>query len=221
MAYIWENYSEDKRFRTGERISPYLEIAFPDSAGADVNPLLRFARIFEELAELRRYSGGTVPREDISDISRDTENLLFHYLAQMDLLAGLDARQIRVNALEREILTGSFGSFCAAHWQALTRHDRRVILYTLAQRYESVTIGGCFFEAAQKLWEYVSILYEPSTELYYLYIYARKTDYSAMLLEMITLLFWDIQCSLRVFWYYHYGIIGAEDSMRISEIQIV
>lgn len=217
MAYIWENYSEEKRFRVGTCISPYLEIAFPDGAGGDVNPLLRFSEIFQPLEELPAIAQPDCPYSQKEEL----ENILFHYLAGLDRLRGLDEKQIRVNALEREIMAGSFGALCAEHWRKLTEHDQRAILYTLAERFENETAEHWFSRAAQRLWGYVSILYEPATELYYVYICARETEYTAILMDVVMHLFWDMRCNFRITWLYHYGVIGADDSMRISEIQIV
>lgn len=220
MAYIWENYSEEKRFRVGRYISPYLEIAFPDTAGGEVNPLLRFSEIFQPLEKLPPEFASALPGSVYSR-KEELENILFHCLAGLDRLRGLDEKQHRVNALEKEILAGSFGTLCAEYWRKLTEHDQLVILHTLVEQFECETVEYWFFRAAQRLWRYVSILYEPATELYYVYVYARETEYTAMLMDVIVHLFWDMRCDLQVTWRYHYGVIGADDSMRISEIQIV
>lgn len=220
MAYIWENYSEEKRFRIGQYISPYLEIAFPDTAGGEVNPLLRFSEIFQPLEKLLPDFASALP-DSVYSRKEELENILFHCLAELDRLRGLDKKQIRVNVLEREIMAGSFGTLCAEHWRRLTEHDQRAILYTLAERFENETAEHWFFRSAQRLWEYMSILYEPATELYYVYVYARETAYTAILMDVIVHLFWDMRCDFQVIWLYHYGVIGADDSMRISEIQIV
>lgn len=221
MAYIWENYSPDKHFRVGEYVSPYMEIVFPDTAGDEVNPMLRFGEIFRPLSELLNLASSSEKRDRNAQLKEELENILFHFLVRLDRQCGLDKKQIRVNALEKEILTCSFGFFCAQHWRKLTEHDQRAILYTLSEKYESENIDHWFFLAAQRLWEHVSVLYEPAMELYYVYVYARETEYAKTLMKIIVELFWDLRCEYQITWLYHYGIIGADNSMRISEIQIV
>lgn len=234
MSYIWENDSKRKIFRRGRFVSPYLEVM--SSGGEDgvdfVNPLLRFAGIFDELAALEDACDGPAgkaglagpPPQKLSTVCSmipEIENVLFHCLAALDLLHGIDSRQVKADALERNILNGAFGTYEAAHWNELSRHDQRVILYTLTEKYESETAKDFFFQAVQKLFDRVSLIYEKSDKIYYLYISSNKTDYRDTLMSIVTQLFWSIQCKLQIIWRYHYGIIGVEDTMRISEICIL
>ena len=227
MAYIWEDHPERKTFRQGKNVSPYLEVMSPGgSEGVSlVNPLLRFAGIFDALAPLNMIHDlmGT-PTEEMPLVTfhmPDIENVLFHYLASLDRIRGIDAKQIRVDALERSILAGDFGPFEQAHWNELTERDRRVILHTLADKYACETVDNFFFLAVQKLFDHVSLIFEKDTGSYYLYISDHKTDHRDTLMKIVTQLFWDIRHKLEIIWHYHYGIIGNDDTMRTSEICIL
>ena len=222
MAYIWENYSEDKLFCRGDCVSPYLEMMTAEEAIGYVNPMLRFSSIFNELEKCREVSvQDELEADTIQKWATELENILFHYLAHIDLLSGMDIRQIKVNYLERELAAGAFGRFIAEHWDELTSHDKRVILYTLADKYESEAVDHYFLLAAQKLWDYVSLLYEKSTETYYLHVSVHITAYTSILMKVIIYLFWDGPSKPEITWNRHYGIIGSNDTMRISEICIV
>ena len=102
MAYIWENYSGDNRYRVGEKICPYIEAFNQRPPAINVNPLIRFARIFN--ASFRDVSGEVfafdalvenIRKEGVDQII----NVLFHYLAQLDRMKGLDTGQRLIEKL--------------------------------------------------------------------------------------------------------------------------
>lgn len=212
MAYIWENYLSTKKYCLGREISPYMEILTESETACQVNPLIRFAEIF----------GNREPRQLISENfeSGEFDNVLFHYLALLDLLKGIDIKQIKADHLEEEIKQGAFGTCVGKDWDRLKVKDRNVILYVLLEKLESETPDHYFWQAVQKLFVETSMIYEKSTDRYYCYICEQETDYNKLLMDIVTFLFWNIQCKLQIVWKYHYGIIGSDDTMKISGIQI-
>ena len=103
MSYIWEDYRAEKIFRTGKKISPYMETAENNHVLCEVNPLIRFSEIFSD-------SGVLSENEELA-------NMIFHYLAMTDMLSGINESQIKVNWLEKEILKGSFGEKLKDNWE--------------------------------------------------------------------------------------------------------
>lgn len=55
---------------------------------------------------------------------------------------------------------------------------------------------------------------------YILYISNKKSSVNEDKLELIKALFFDATCSLEVFWEYHFGIIGINETMKINQIAI-
>ncbi len=225
MAYIWENYLSTRKYCLGREISPYMEMLTESEKVCQVNPLIRFAEIFsgrESLWDNGEEEDDRGLREIISENfeSGEFENVLFHYLALLDLLKGIDEKQIKADHLEEEIKQGDFGMDVGKKWDGLKVKDRNVILYALLEKLQSETADNCFFKAVQKLFAETSMIYEKSTDRYYCYICEQETDYNKLLMDIVTFLLWNIQCKLQIVWKYHYGIIGNDDTMKVSGIQI-
>ena len=207
MSYIWEDYRAEKIFRTGKKISPYMETAENNHVLCEVNPLIRFSEIFSD-------SGVLSENEELA-------NMIFHYLAMTDMLSGINESQIKVNWLEKEILKGSFGEKLKDNWEVIQLRHQEILLYTLLHRLETQQIENEFFNACKKLFEIISLIYEKNTDTYYFYISEDKTEYNEMLLDTAVMMFWDIQYRLEVIWKNHYGIIDSGDTMQIQNIYIL
>ena len=207
MSYIWEDYCSEKIFRTGKKISPYMEIAENNHVLCEVNPLIRFSEIFSD--------------SDVLSENEALANMIFHYLAMTDMLSGINESQIKVNWLEKEILKGSFGEKLKDNWNMIQPKHQEILLYTLLHRLETQQIENEFFNACKKLFESTSLIYEKNTDTYYFYISEDKTEYNEMLLDTAVMIFWNIQYNLEVIWKNHYGIIGSDDTMKIHNIYIL
>ena len=207
MSYIWEDYRAEKIFRTGKKISPYMETAENNHVLCEVNPLIRFSEIFSD-------SGVLSENEELA-------NMIFHYLAMTDMLSGISENQIKANWLEKEILKGSFGEKLRGNWNRIQLRHQEILLYTLLHRLETQQIENEFFNACKKLFESTSLIYEKNTDTYYFYISEDKTEYNEMLLDTAVMMFWDIQYRLEIIWKNHYGIIDSDDTMKIHNIYIL
>ena len=207
MSYIWEDYRAEKIFRTGKKISPYMETAENNHVLCEVNPLIRFSEIFSD--------------SDVLSENEALANMIFHYLAMTDMLSGINESQIKVNWLEKEILKGSFGEKLKDNWNMIQPKHQEILLYTLLHRLETQQIENEFFNACKKLFESISLIYEKNTDTYYFYISEDKTEYNEMLLDTAVMIFWDIQYKLEVIWKNHYGIIDSDDTMKIQNIYIL
>lgn len=207
MSYIWEDYCSEKIFRTGKKISPYMEIAENNHVLCEVNPLIRFSEIFSD--------------SDVLSENEALANMIFHYLAMTDMLSGINESQIKVNWLEKEILKGSFGEKLKDNWNMIQPKHQEILLYTLLHRLETQQIENEFFNACKKLFESTSLIYEKNTDTYYFYISEDKTEYNEMLLDTAVMIFWNIQYRLEVIWKNHYGIIDSDDTMKIQNIYIL
>lgn len=212
MAYIWEKYSADKMFVSGKIVCPYIEI-FSDSVNRiEVNPLIRFSELFELLhsEEIKNI----INNSDVSD------NILYHYLAQLDKCKGLTYKQRIIEALRNELKAGYFGDKAKVLWSDLDFADKDTVLYLLADRL--LHDGNSYFmEAISKLYKLSSLCYEEKTDTYYLYVGEEESEYNVNKYELIKVLFWTINKKIKPVWTNHYGIIGIADTMRINSIQIV
>lgn len=211
MAFIWENYSLSKRYVVGKKISPYMEIFSDAESVIPVNPLIRFNDLFSVLESV-----------DCLNLETDVlENILFHYLASFDLLRGIDQKQIGINYLERELQDGYWGVLIKENWAQINEKHKEIILHSLYMKVVNHSPKDYFFMAIQKLFSVVSLVYEKDTDTHYLYIGETKTEYAQMLVSIVVSLFGSIQNNIEIIWEKHYGIIGSDNTMKISEILIV
>ena len=207
MPYIWEEYTSDKRFRIGDKICPYMEVFQNNSIAVEVNPIIRFSEIIN--LDLKEF-----------DINGEVQNVIFHYLAQLDRVKGLSYFQSLIECIRNEIQREYWGTEVSTIWKELMPQDQNVILSVLMQRLLNDN-KSFFMVAIGKLFPEASLCYEEKTNLYYLYIRADESAYNQNLLNIVKILFWNINKSILVVWKNHYGIIGTDDTMYIERIQIV
>lgn len=223
MSYIWESYSDEKEYRIGDKICPYIEVFNQHPQAVDVNPLLRLSSIFKAAVsdEQGTVYAFDILREQIGDEGNEqVVNVLFHFLAQLDKTKGLSPTQQVVEKLRDEIERGMWGSKVQDSFKGLTERDKDCILYVLSSRIQKDN-RSFFMEAVGKCFPFSSLCYEEKTDLYYLYIGVAETDYNINKLDVIKALFWNINRKLLPVWDYHYGIVGCNDTMHIDSIQIV
>ena len=207
MSYIWEKYSDNKHFSIGISVCPYLEVFENNSDYIEVNPMIRFSEILD--LDIMKY-----------DNNGDIQNVIFHYLAQLDRVKGLTYFQAVVEKVRNEIEKGYWGEVVAISWNNITNNAQEIILSNLAQRLLNDN-QTYFMETIGKLFSEASLCYEEATELYYLYLREEENMYNKQLLKIVKHLFWNMDKKLLIVWKRHYGIIGCEDSMYIDYIQII
>lgn len=223
MAYLWENYSEEKKYQIDEKLCPYIEVINQDLLTVYVNPLLRFSELFNASLEgddeavfafdiLRKMIGENGENQII--------NILFHYLAQLDQTKGLDSSQCLMEEIRSEIENGLWGIKIKNLLNILTEEDKDHILYYLSLRCNNEN-KSFFMDTIGNVFTISSLCYEEKTDLYYLYIGATENDYNLSKLDLIKLLFWPLNKNIKIIWNYHYGIIGCDDTMKIDRIQVV
>ena len=117
MNYVWEALllaeesgvkEEQVVFVQASAINPYLETAFEDlnlkgleNACVPVNPLYRFGPVFSALIgeQFDRFSAS---RGFLIDV-------LFHFLAQMDLMDGMSRLEYHRKFMQKEVVNGRYG----------------------------------------------------------------------------------------------------------------
>ena len=212
MAYIWENYSSGKRYYVANHFSPYTEVLTSDKSNEAVNPNIRFSSIFYNLPELANL---------LNEYNHDLENYIFHLLAQVDLLKGLDKEQLLMNFFEREILDGVFGDFLANEWRKIKVRHKTIILNCMVSKYCRGIEEKLFSSCILKIFDSISITEEIKTGITYIYISEKKSEYNEAILNVIKLLFWKINKKIKICWGHHYGVIGANPTMKIGGIVII
>lgn len=221
MSYIWEHYSEQKRYTRQEILTPYFETCNDESfRTCYVNPLLRFDFVSKVFTALEEKSLDLPDGIDYyTDVDfKQIENVVFHLIAIKEFGNGLDEMQVKMNFFNAEIEKGFLGKKIKNAWKNINVHDKNVLLYGMVQ---SLSGADVFFRSLIVLFAEVSIIYEKSENLYYLYIGEEKNEYRSCLLNVAIDFFWNMSNRIEIVWKNHFGIIGNNKMMRIDFIVII
>lgn len=229
MNFIWDivlraresgYQEEDLFFVQAADYSPYYEQSFSvlnqdtvEKKEIELNALFRFSHIFQEIL-----------KKDVNEFE-EFQKYLFdtavHILLYADLHYGISKRELYIRKFTKEILNGIFGEDAAQNFQMTDAHEQNrlaALVLTQVQTGSSLII----FRKA------VLVLY-PNAMLYQiradkktllLYVEVKKSAEREQALNFVLEMFLPLCYELRVFWGYHFGVIGVESTMIMDEIEI-
>lgn len=222
MNYLWEIMLQAKEqgiekekihFTAAQRYSPYMELSeeflnltrLEEPYEVEINPYYRFNPIFQYmfLPDL----------EDYPSLRNGLFQLLIQELAENDLKMGMTREEYYKKLLGRAIEDESF---------ALFRGEEREILLqgmlTLYREGESIALFR------QVICALISdcIVYNSNREPYEILVYIgkKKSESLKKKVAFITHQFLNIRYHIDIYYEYHFGIIGIEETMCIGEIAI-
>lgn len=234
MNFLWDMVLRAKKqgwkeeelfFRQAEEYSPFYEQSFScinetmiDTGKIELNLLYRFADIFQELlcekdCELRERE-----YEEFRQYLIDT---MLHVLVYTDLRHGLTKREIYIKRLLREIKGGAYGSRTANSFSLLEADKQNRLAALLLIQMETGS-SLLHFRKAIRIVCPDAILYQLKEERKKLLIYLSRKENQGkkQTLQLLQDLFLPIGFELRVFWKYHFGIIGVDVTMQMDEIAL-
>lgn len=235
MRYLWEvlleaekeQIAEEKiRFIHAPHGSGYMELSLPcinqvrleeDGKSEDiiieVNIYYRFYEIFH----------GMFPPDpiDFFSLRESLTNISLHMLAQNDVLKGMTREDYYKRLLTKEIIKGDFGSIAADVFFSMDRDEQEKLLSGWLNSYRIGSALPVFLDMINGLVE-DSIVYHNNTEPNEILIYTglRKERSLEQRIQFLIDTFLDVQYDVEVFYEYHFGIIGVEETMRIDEIAL-
>ncbi len=219
MTYIFDNYSVDNAYRLAlNNFSPYAECLNTQGLEREVNGLFRFSDIFKELAGY--LEGGKDRSEEIS--------LLFHILANYDLLSGMTGMDIHMILWEEMIQGGYCGDRNKDLYEKLSNHQKYIILKYFEHRRQSNIRRSYAYEAGRELLD-AMFYYSCAKECLLIFIPFAKKEKSAEdsectygeLYELWRSMFLDYWVKDKAVWEKHFGVIGFESLMTIGELQLI
>ena len=210
MAYIWENYSTQKKFRLMKKISPYIEAIERNDFETEVNPLLRFTPIFDALFDL----------DEALDRDR-LANTLLHFLARLDRCSGVNELLSELSFLDGEIDDGFMGVDAQTTWRELDRRTKFIVLCHLRAQLLDGGRDNYFFAATSMVFPSAALYLEKSSGRHYIFVAERRTAERERLAALLEKFFWSLDQELEWVWRYHFGIIDHAPTMVIDQIQIM
>lgn len=235
MRYLWEvllaaceeGIREEKlRFVHTPSGSGYMELSLPclnqtwveedDETGnvsIGVNTYYRFYDIFHNMFP--------PDAAEFPALRESLTNLSLHMLAQNDIRKGLTKDDYHKRLLEKEILSEGFGVAARNVFLAMNRAEQETLLGGWLNSFRAGSALPFFLDMVHGLVA-DSIVYHsnecPNEVL--IYTGLRKERNLEQRLRFLIDTFLDFRYHAEVFYEYHFGIIGVEETMRIGEIAI-
>jgi len=231
MNYIWEMLlkadkenipREDIKFVQANICSPYMEMAFddinstsmPEDNIIEINEYYRFYEIFKDLFNIN-FQENKELRQVLLDI-------LIHYLAELDLMQGLNKGEIYKRFLYKDILNNVFGEKLAKNIVYFEKEEIDVLLNGFITSYKTGISLQLFKKVLKEIFKN-SIVYSSKEKPKNIYIYLdeRKKVELENKVSVILETFLPINMKPLIFWDKHFGIIGINNTMKINEMVMV
>ncbi len=235
MRYLWEvllaageEGIPEKRIRFVHTPSGsgYMELSLPclnqtwveedeqtGNVSIGVNTYYRFYDTF--------YGMFPPDSSDFPALRESLTNLSLHMLAQNDIRRGLTKEDYYKRLLAKEILAGSFGGTAKEVFLSMKRAEQEKLLGGWLNCFRVGSALPVFLDMVHALVA-DSIVYHnnecPDEVL--IYTGSKKERNLEQRILFLTDTFLDIQYHVEVFYEYHFGIIGVEETMQIDEIAI-
>lgn len=214
MEYLWQQYDKNNKYVIAQNLlSPYSEVQGMVDGYIEVNPLFRFEKIFRSL-----FSNN----DSILDINlkKEIENILIHYLTDLDFYYGMHKFVLEEEQIEKEIEKVFYGEKIKNIYTNLSKKEQMIILSLLNYKNKIDNKKSLFCEAVSKIFPKAILYFYKEKRKFLLYIAENDIKENINKMLLIEDLFLDSICSLEVFWNKHFGIIGENNTMSINNIVI-
>lgn len=212
---------EDLFFCQAKEYSPFYEQAFPclnerevPEGRIELNLLFRFDRIFQDILAEEESLNASSLGEYLVDAA-------LHMLLYTDLRHGLSQRDIYIRKIRQELEQGVFWRDAAKVFGEIPMEKRnRLAAMTLTQMQAGSSL--MVFRKSVRVLFPDAVIYQLRDERKKILLYLRedRTEDRETQLRLLQDMFLPVSYELRVFWKYHFGIIGVNDTMQIDKIAI-
>lgn len=228
MNYIWDLIIHAERsgtrkkqlhFKPAQVYSPYMELSREHinaknvEQEVEINPYYRFYDIFRDLFDIN-YTDEQEMRETLFDI-------VIHFLADIDLVQGMNKREYYIRFVLRDMESGIFGSNVQAHIHLFDREEREIIASNLLRLYETGEAVYLLRDTMKKIFKRSTIYAncEDKDELLF-YVGQKETETTRAKLEVIKDLFLPVRFHTELYWSSHFGIVDVEETMVVDQIAL-
>lgn len=208
MSYIWKDYSDQNTFRIAyEGFCPYLEI-YNDENKNDikVNVLIRFADIFKDMNFFEQHSG--------------FDNILLHFLAQLDLQKGIYKSTIETMIIREDIEKGLYGKNVKNMFDSIDIKKQEIILKYILKDVKNKQKRLIFVDVVKEIFKNSCFIYSKSTDKFILHIGDTKNCERKIIIDLLKELFLDVFFDLYITWENGIGIIDLDETMIIDSFII-
>lgn len=216
---------QDLFFRQAKEYSPFFEQSFLcvnekniENAVIELNLLYRFADVFQEILF---PEGLGLKENEYEEFRLYFIDAALHTLLFTDLRNGLSKRELYIRKIWEELLDGTFWREAVRNFSKIDRH-KQVRLATLLLTQMETGSSLIIFRRAVLVLYPDAMLYQIKNERKKLLLYLndKKTDTGEKKIQFIKDMFLPIGFELRIFWQYHFGIIGIDATMKLDELAL-
>lgn len=230
MRYLWSDYAASDEFRLppdGRLSVPALEEQHAWQAGdghtiREVNPLPRFAGVFEpileelsELAEQQDATSGAQAKELATLV-----NLACHLLAQTDRTSGIHRTTLLAWRIDHDVRAGVYGAEAAQIYREKLTIDERRRIAMLLRRQEALG-RPLFHEAAPVLFPGVRLYFDTEDGVWLVAAPQAGTAADRARERLLEHLFSALGDRVRFFWDVPFGIVGERRTMHLGAMRMV
>ncbi len=211
---------EELFFCQAEEYSPFYEQSFSClnetkiyNHEIELNLLFRFASIFEYLL--------AEEVEDYPEFKRYLIDAALHMILYTDLRHGVTKRDIHIRKIREEMENGIFWRDASEEFKLISYEKRNRLATLILNQIQTGSSVMAFRRGILVLFP-DAMLYQIKADRKKLLLYLKesKTEVNERILQLVQDMFLPISYELRVFWKYHFGIIGVDGAMKIDEIAL-
>lgn len=229
MNYLWDfilraekaGYQEtDLTFLPAQSYSPYMELSFEDlntseceNSVVELNPYYRYYQIFKDL----------FPPGEIESLPLRMElfDILIHHLLRIDRYGGMNKEEFFIRFLRRDIEAGCLGETVKNQFEIFSLEEQKILLQQLLLLYQTGEAFGILEHTMSLFFSNCSIYRNTrEKEEILLYLGEKRTEELEKRNELLLTLFLPVSATCRVYWEYHFGIIGVDQTMQMDHIQL-
>ena len=234
MRYLWEALLEARvehipekrlRFAHTSQGSGYMELSLPcinqtwihdgetRETRVEVNTYYRFYEIFKNMFPPEQA--------DCPALRESLTNLILHVLAQNDVRKGMTKADYHKKLLAEEIVQGGFGETARAVFSGMSRKEQEILLSGWMNSFRAGSALLVFLDMVHCLVK-DSIVYHSNEcpDEILIYTGLKKERETEQRIQFLVDTFLDIRYRVEIFYEYHFGIIGVEETMQTGEIAI-
>ncbi len=221
MNKIWEflhKNQEKIRYRQAEYFSPYYEV-FEEAIKMEkdhiyqvsFNSFYRYEEVFESLFDM--------------DIKEEYRELLFdcilHYLVGQEFQLGITRNEYYIRNYWKSIERGVYGENVQDIFASLSKEKKHFIARTLYQQSQMQSSVYLFARTVTGIIDNCVVYrnkIQPTVIL--VYIQEKNISFQQKMLTALEKLFLPLNYTMRIFQEKHFGVIQAEQTLEIDQIEI-
>ena len=228
MNYIWDLVikaehagilKQDIYFAVPDVYSPYMEVSFVDlnsqqiDRHVEINPYYRFHSIFRDLLD--------VDYHDMSEFKSTLFDMIVHLLAEIDILQGLNKRDYYIRFVIKDLASGMYGEDNQKKIELFNHSEKIVIASNILRLYETGEAVYLLKDTMRKIFMKSTIYAncDEKDELLF-YVGQKESEKARAKIELIKDLFLPVRFHTEIYWEYHFGMIGVEETMQLDRIAL-